>query len=829
MIKNKKRLLISILVLFVVWCGVLVYLIFRDNEHVVKENVKGIESITTINNIGVKLGEDFYVKDEGNKLVIYDFDDEVLSEYKEDYSYFEVFDKRLIIITNKNGKEIINSSGHRMATGSNIKYSSDNKYVLVDNVVYDYNMRKLYTLDFTYDSEYNAQFANDLLIIDTYKMENKSVIIDLIEKKVLWSGFNNGTSYEKNGNITYFKFTKDKKGYLLDTKNKQIVYDGITYDNNTYNDYYVFMYEGNVYYIDGDKIYGNNTKITDKYVMSKDTCEIGYKLNNNNNKNVINKCMYVYKVLFDNAILGIDNDGYTLFYKDKEISGGEITLEGDYIKVAASLDILGDGTTYKYYDKDLKQVEVDENISVGYMSNNSYSGYDYSSYSYVLLDKDLKKQEDKLNDISCKSNGYCDISKNMDEHYLYKDGKLVNDTFVSININEDEIILETLYKTYIVKLGNDKNVKLDFSFDFNIDLEDIINKYDLSNIKDKIYENKDLFKKYAFIVENNNMLLDYKKEVYDLFELLVDDKKYLNEFYFLHKLGYLNIHNADVLLDGKAAGTYNDFNTRINLVSNSDRVVYHELVHFVNFSIKKNTSTTLYKCDGKVEIHEAISNMPDNCEYLIFDYSNYITEAGAESFTAKYFTKNIDSYVFATYYLNALEYIYGSDTFNKWFFEDNNYFIKTLYEEFNDEEVVGKIIKALSDTTSIDSKLESSGYLVDILIDLYKKHNGDDYLKDKKFTYLLKPMIDCLNVDKSKYYNEFKNVLNVYSSSLSDLKNKIDYKNYSTFLEPFIINDKMYLSWVAWSSGDVFKSATIWIDYDFDNDKVINYVVKEIK
>ncbi len=41
------------------------------------------------------------------------------------------------------------------------------------------------------------------------------------------------------------------------------------------------------------------------------------------------------------------------------------------------------------------------------------------------------------------------------------------------------------------------------------------------------------------------MLLNYKKDVYDLFEVIVDKDKYFNEFYFLHKLGYLNIHESE--------------------------------------------------------------------------------------------------------------------------------------------------------------------------------------------------------------------------------------------------------------------------------------------
>ena len=62
----------------------------------------------------------------------------------------------------------------------------------------------------------------------------------------------------------------------------------------------------------------------------------------------------------------------------------------------------------------------------------------------------------------------------------------------------------------------------------------------------------------------------------------MDKKEYLDEFYFLHKLGYLNINKADILQDGKAFGTYQDFDTRIDLVTDKDSVLYHELIHFVD-------------------------------------------------------------------------------------------------------------------------------------------------------------------------------------------------------------------------------------------------------
>lgn len=822
--KNKKRLVISILVLFVICISVIVYIIINKHVNVNEDKGLGIESIITLNNINVKIGDYFYVKDEGEKLVIYDFSNNIISEYQDSYSYYEIINKKYILVTDKNIKRIIDKNGNVLVNGTHVKSSYDSKYILVDNCVYDNYMNKVYVLDFTGEFEYTAEFGNDILFINSYQKDSKSVIVDLKEKKVLWDNFENSASYSNNGNVNYFRFTKDNKGYLFDAKSKQILYEDITYENESYMDYNTFMYKDNVLYIEDDIIYKDNTKINNRYIMSKDTCDKGYKLKDNKNNIVVDKCMYAYKMLFDDAILGIDEENYILFYKDKEIVGGEITLEGDYIKVAASLDLLGDGSTYEYYDKNLKQIDISEDISISYIADNVYSGYDYVNYNSSFLDKDLKIIEDNLYNIYC-DNNYCDISKNANEHYLYKDGKkLVDDAFVNINFNKDEIILESLYKTYIVKLGNNKK-RLDFNFDFNIDIDEIISKYNLKDIEFKINKNEKLFKKYAYIIENNKMLLNYKKEVYDLFEIIVDKKDFLDEFYFLHKLGYLNIHKADILHNGKADGTYQDFNTRIDFVTDENRVIYHELVHFVDYSISNSVSTILYKCNNKIDVYEAIPNIPDGCDYVNMPYTNYIVESGAEAFTSKYFTKNVTSYNFGTYYLEALEYIYKTKNVDEWYFKDDNYFIKTLYEEFNDEKIVSKVIDALNDTTSLDATYKSTGYLMDILIDLYKKHNGEDYLNDKKFTFLIRPMLDYVNVDKSKYYNEFKNLFNIDYGDVENIKEEINYENFNSYLIPIIIDDKMYLSWNVWDNNT--KNAIVWINYDFLNDKVNNYVVVE--
>ena len=61
---------------------------------------------------------------------------------------------------------------------------------------------------------------------------------------------------------------------------------------------------------------------------------------------------------------------------------------------------------------------------------------------------------------------------------------------------------------------------------------------------------------------------------------------------------------------------------------------------------------------------------------------------------------------------------------------------------------------------------------------------------------------------------------------LDNLKKDINYDYYNYYLEPIIINDKMYLSWYVWNLSGT-KNAIIWIDYDFDKGDVKDFKILE--
>ena len=828
MTKSKKRILISVFILFVIWLFLTIWLILTNKNSKENVNLLGIENITTYNKTNISIADAFYVKDEGKKLVIYDLNDEEISTYDKEFTSFDVFDKRYIIIDNGENSVIINKNGSVLKSGNVIKISDDNKYILVDDTIYNYNLVKIYKLDASATKSYYATFKNDLFIYESSDNEKDNVVIDLAERKVLWEDFSSVYSFSfYHNNETYYVITLNNINYLFDVNTKKIVYENINIDENYYD---TFTYKGNTYYVD-DKIYGDNTKISDKYVMKKDTCSDGYKLKDLNGKTITNKCMNGYKVLYDDTIVGLDKDyNNILFYKDKEIEGAVFTLEGDYIKVDETVDLLGDGTKHTYYDKDLKQIDIDEYTSLYYIGNGYYYSYNIIDRSYYFYDKNLNKVSDKLNSIFCYENTYCDVTTDEHTHYLYKDAKKVfNEKLTNIKINDNEILIETLYKTYILKLGKSSNIKFDLTIDFNIDIDEIINKYDLKSDELTINKNEELFIKYAYLVENSNSLMDYKKEVFDLFKVIVDNSKYLDEFYFLSKLGKLNIIHDEVTYNLISVSTYEDYITRVSLSSNQDFIVYHELMHFIDESINDSSNNALYKCDEKYKIMNVSENGYDSCEYVDIESTNFITEAGAEIFTAKYETKEIKSlvYEFAANYLEGLEYIYGSEEIDKWYFGAINNFYIVLLNDFGDIDKVNEIITALNATTSLKAgPIYEAGYLLDILIDLYKKHIGDDYLSDKKFSFILRSVSGNDYLNTSKYYDEFKSVLDMDYGSLNDLKDNIEYERFGDNIDPVIIDDKMYLSWSV-SKISALACAVIWIDYDFEEDVVKDYYIKK--
>ena len=338
-------------------------------------------------------------------------------------------------------------------------------------------------------------------------------------------------------------------------------------------------------------------------------------------------------------------------------------------------------------------------------------------------------------------------------------------------------------------------------------------------MKEKIKDNEELFKKYAYIVENNNNLLEYKKQVMDMFDLIISNKEYLNELRLLNKLKELNITYADDLGTGVGA-TYTDYGTKVSLKEKDNYTLYHELTHFADFSFNNyNNIYNLYNCNNKYEVKKGYDS---SCSPIYID-TNFITEAGAELYSGKYYTHELEAYAPAALILEALEYICGTKELNEWFFTSDAYFKKLWLEAGYTTEETEKIINSLSNRTKIlSSGNDDTIFIIDTLIDLYKIKISDNFMNDNKFKYILRSLIDYRrDFTTSKYSSELDIIVNENNTITNALNNSFDgYILYKTFGDLIIIDGKEYISSLCYKGNEI---GALLIDYDFDNNKVLNY------
>ena len=321
----------------------------------------------------------------------------------------------------------------------------------------------------------------------------------------------------------------------------------------------------------------------------------------------------------------------------------------------------------------------------------------------------------------------------------------------------------------IILVDNRNNQKEEIS----LNKEKVILAYELQDIQEKIEDNEDFFTKYAYLVTQNKSLEPYQKEVMNLFSLIIDKKDYLDEFSFLNKLKELKILYVEKIRAGVAA-EYIDGDTTINYHEKYKGTLYHELMHFIDFSInKENYKYNLYKCDKDYKISDLYLN---DCEALYLN-TNFITEAGAEIYAAKYFTSQMDSYAPAPHILEALEYILGNEVISKWYFKSDEYFKELWFQLGYTQNEVTYLLEALTAQTQINKNIDDKQTIAiaDALIDLYNKKKNIALESDNIFKYILARITLYTNVNSSKHSlllknikKEYKNITALFYNTLND-------------------------------------------------------------
>ena len=819
--KNKKKIIYLVLVglLIILMCIILFIIYNKDSD----KRVLNINEQIVINDPDVYIYNGFYIKKNDDNIIVYNFNNDIIYKYEGKVDNYEVFNDKYILIDTENEYMVIDNTGNIVIKGnygiSVHEIDTNTKYILVDNKIYDNEMKEVYQLPDYFVEEtfvsynlYSLNITNDILAIVFVNNEH-NILVDIDTKKEMYLEFDRYLRLSDR----YIAIGYDNKYKIIDTDSKKVIYDNVRVDENLIiwnNDNYMYIYN--------DKIYTDGTKINNKYHMKSEGCKVGSKLVSDNEIK-IDECMLYYEEYDNDIIMGFNIDNSILYINGDIKRASLFNKIGNYIKGYQYNEEL---TTYNVYDNDGKIVL--ENKELYYLGNDIYQEYDIDENISYFLDNNLNIISNKFNYASCNNNGYCVVSGNNYNKMLYKDGKLVtNNIYDDIEIKDNYITAKMLFNSFIYRLGNLDGINIDYVEEIEIDTDEIIDKYELSNISDKIDNNKILFSKYAYIVENNNNLLEYKKQVMDMFRVVIDNKKYLNELTLLKKLRDLNIEHVQDLGAG-VAGTYSETfgDIKIRLKERSNNTLYHELMHFIDYSFNSNSlGSYIYNCNGKYLVGKSYNT---TCEIVSMD-TNFIVEAGAEVYSGKYFTKEVMAYQPAPTILEALEYICGSDEVREWYFDNDIYFKMLWFNIGYSKEEVTKIIEALTSQTQVIRNGDDEILLiVDSLIDLYKNRNGNEFLKDNKFKYIIRSILSYRDdFSNSKYKNELEEIISDKDTIVNVFRDKFsEYGYYDGYGNILIIDNQVYISISCYKDN---KLGVLLIEYDFDNNRVLDYSYMEVK
>lgn len=527
-------------------------------------------------------------------------------------------------------------------------------------------------------------------------------------------------------------------------------------------------------------------KINDKYY-------IDYA--DNSKLKRINDDVAISDVSFMNFEKSPVNDNFVVLYED--------STKVSYILINDELKKCKNIYSGKFYDEYFVGHEEEQSNSIIYIDSKgninksdciyslNYIGKDYSyceSFFYTQFIKDNKILDKKYEKISCNDYGYCRVvNKNESKSALYYyDEQIIEPYYDSIEFSNNCIILNRFDTADILFISKDgEPIKIDkkpTTEEYNVDVEKIIKDNDLSKYQQIINDNIELFKKYSYVLENNKKLGKYKKNMYDYFKVVADQKEYLNEKDFFEALSNLSFEVVDNLLN--VLGMYNHSEIKITLIEsskNDNDVINHEIMHFIDYNLNDNTYKRIAKYDDKYITEEEYEKLSREEKIEINNKLCYqdqnirlFVEGGAENNTAYYFRKNIIStYELPVAVYRMFEYLIGKDNMDKVFYNNENLFsfinkyvdIKQ-YQEFVNEYNTKESMPNLE----IDKHFYKS--LIDIIITIYKNKFSDDWMNNNEFKFMLYNILISNTFEDfsdSDYYEDLILVKNQYDTAIEDV------------------------------------------------------------
>lgn len=815
---KKKKVIIFILIFLIIVLSISCLSIrFREGK---KNNLIGISDYKIYKNKEiVEIVDDLYiVKNSKGKLEASDFSGEVFAELGSDLlSSKRVNDGYLIICTD--GTYLLTEEKNvRRKFNHNVWQVVD----IISKQVYYYEIDGIRCI--IYDSNFN--------IIFDYSGEMDFSIIAILDGKVYGSNkkIYNIQTKEEIGSYDNVIKLGDSYYLVLGTDNRFI--DGvsrISYQVQSYykkNDRYVINVNGNSFIIDetGEKQDSLNKKeLNDGYYMDASSCDTGWQLKNSDGTIKYNDCDTSYNIehIEDDIIIIQKNNGKYV-YAIKNVLSREyinVTMEGDYLYAM-------DGEIGYVFDK--KGFNIYEYVrDFQYIGNGQY---------VVSRDNEAIVVDKELNDITYYDEMTCNLElctfKKDNKYGLYYNGQeQTSNVFLNVSLKEDMCIIKDIAFDTVLTFGElgDKDIKelikLIDSYYEEIETNDILEKYHLEGKQEMIFKDEVLFKKYAYVIEHNDKLNGYKDILFSFYKAIIGEKDYIDENKLLYALKQLKIGEKDTLAIDGAAGVYNDARKEIEFLKGNftPSVYYHELYHFLDYNSTYSKNSYDYMCNGKLYSLQEYRGYSDkkNCRVMILPFTQFITEAGAEIYSASYFINNevVRAYQWGTYIYEMLNYLLGNKVMKDIYYSlDTTYdFYKLMvkgygmpYEDYNE------MVTIFNQLTKIETMYEQSvmDNAKNWLIYLYKLKNPNSaWEQDIEFSYYIKY---GQGEDKYNLSSELHNInanimMNVYGSRRGYNIKDIHVRDKGTYIYFEVLDNK-------YSIID-----NIIVLYDFKNNKMIEY------
>jgi len=718
-------------------------------------------------------------------------------------------------IVDKTGKEYLN--GNRIA-----QTEIDGKYYYYTSDIENDNITGMRV--------YNDSFEEVGYYKDIYSGKGKY----LFGKNKLIN-FITGETYDFDkyilDNSDYWFFVKGNGAYVIDFKNDEFKF----VDNFKENNDGSVEFDGK--YIKGHR-YPEKLELNDDYYLKIDNDTLLNLYDKNDTKIASNiECfevvdgVYLIQSYYENSFMT-----QAFFFKDGNYV--KVNNEDDRIWYATNIVSKKENEKIEFYNFDGKKLDLQcDDVKTEYDDVNSCK----RDGKYYLIDKDNKDITDGYEEIDCYGKT-CAVKKDGLYGALYNGEKIIDFLFTKLTPYDNYLIAESPYsfKKQIIILGKeniiDNYAPLNDEYK-NVDVEKIINDYSLEDIRSDIESNKEFFQKYANLVNTNPGLIvnvdgktyDYRKYMFNIFKVIIDNKDKVNENYLFESLKKLYFKISAIERLDTAASFAEHIELGINYASNDD-VIYHELMHFVDFSINNSEKDSSVMVCNNVPVGFGAEDRIPNQSCYESGYDDILIEPGAELYSSIYYGNyNINSYGNGLLIYGALSYIFGSDTMEDLFFSANSN--RKLYELLTG---VGMSKEDFVKFESSASKLFVVGdtptnadysFVIKSLIEIYKAKIGPNWYDDYEFKAIISMPYSHLQIDPKIVGN--------------DIASKFDsYYYYSKIFSPFIgkynaTSDYLYINYGG-KSYIYFKylynqnnHGYVLVEYDFKKGKAID--VKELK